>query len=131
MDYVLYDPATGEIREFGTTSTLASLARPDLIAIEATATGAGNYVDVTTDPVTVRSKTSMGFTVDKTTMTADGVDTVTISGLPAGVTVTVNHLSEVVVIDGSFEFTTDTAGAYHLEIYALEYFTEVLDIDAI
>lgn len=53
--------------------------------------------------------------VDKTTITADGVDAATVSGLPVPCTVYVDGAA-VAVADGTFIFKASAAGAYTLTV---------------
>jgi hypothetical protein len=44
------------------------------------------YLDITADPIEVRARPTFSATPDKTEISADGVEVMTISGLPKGVT---------------------------------------------
>ncbi|MGZ4968038.1 MAG: hypothetical protein ACXV8O_01365 [Methylobacter sp.] len=72
-------------------------------------------------------------TIDKTTMLADGVDAVTISGCPDGAVFTATMGSEVLtgIISGTDTFTTVLSGEYRLSIERWPYLTWEATINAV
>jgi hypothetical protein len=59
-------------------------------------------------------------TIDRTNLTADGIDTATITNLPNPSTVTVNRQS-VTVEDGTLELTFDLPGSYVVKVESFPY----------
>ena len=62
--------------------------------------------------------TPLPATWNKTSITADGVDEAVLSDLPIPCTVYLDD-QEIVVDDGSFEFSTDDAGIYRVRVDAV------------
>jgi hypothetical protein len=71
------------------------------------------YYDIENDLLLERP--AITATPDKTSMLADGVDTVTITGLPVPCTIVIDETSYEVP-DGSFAFSTTLAGTYIISI---------------
>ena len=62
----------------------------------------------------VTARAAMGASLDTTTVTADGVDFVTITGVPSGAVIVVNR-ETMSTSDGSdIELTFDTPGVYQI-----------------
>ena len=66
--------------------------------------------------------------IDKTSLLADGVDSVVISGLPSllngglsDTTVSIEGIGSYQVDDGTFEFSIDTPGAYQIRVESFPY----------
>lgn len=83
-------------------------------------------------------KPEMGVSANKTTVQADGVDSVVISGLPTQdpngqpIEVRVGIGSDVyAVTDGVFEFTVDAPGTYRVMCRARNYLDYDLTVEAI
>lgn len=80
----------------------------------------------------VADKAAMTLAINKTTITADGVDEAIISGVPTGskfdISGPVN--SSGVCTDGSIEFSTTAAGTYTVLVTKAEYITELFTIEA-
>lgn len=68
-------------------------------------------------------------TIDKTTMLADKIDTITVSGLPFPSKVIIDE-QEFQVIDGEFSFTVDTIGEYLIQCYSEGYLSKEHVINA-
>lgn len=66
---------------------------------------------------------------DKLAITADGIDEATLSGLPVPCTVFVDG-AEILVEDGSFEFSADDQGEYKIWIDEVGYLRQEWMIDA-
>ena len=73
---------------------------------------------VSGDPAALTSRPADPTSIDTTTIDADGVDEATISSIPNPTTVIVNGpiLAVTDVTDGTFEFSTDTAGTYVITV---------------
>ena len=86
------------------------------------------YVDLATlQPV---AKTVLGASLSASSVAADGVSEVTLSGLPVPFTVMING-DDVIVDDGSLEFSTDTPGEYTIMCQSAQYLTESFTVYAV
>jgi hypothetical protein len=72
----------------------------------------------------------MSLTLDKQTIAADAEDMATISGIPAGATVTSSENSAV-VDSGSLEFVTDQVGTHTLKFEFFPYLDAEVTINAV
>ena len=72
----------------------------------------------------------MSLTLDKQTIAADAEDMATISGIPAGATVTSSENSAV-VDSGSLEFVTDQVGTHTLKFELFPYLDAEVTINAV
>lgn len=69
---------------------------------------------------TITARASHSIALDSTTLTADGVDTVTFSSIPSGAIATIEvpigsgaaSIPPITITDGSLVFTTKVAGSY-------------------
>lgn len=68
-------------------------------------------------------------TIDKTILTANGVDQATISNLPTPTVVKVNG-DTYTVTDGTFEFTIDLPGTYPIIVDSFPYLTKEFEVTA-
>jgi hypothetical protein len=89
------------------------------------------YVDLST--ITVVDKPQLAVTPDKLTATADGIDAVTITGLPTPCDVAFAGLvvDNFQVTDGVLSMTFSAAGTYTLTLSAFPYLLQELVIDAV
>jgi len=62
----------------------------------------------------LEDKASLTATWDATTVVADGVAEIVLSGLPVPCTAIIDHEQTVVVTDGSLEFSADVAATYSI-----------------
>jgi hypothetical protein len=69
--------------------------------------------------------------INKTTVTADGIDTAIFSGIPAGVTAILSEESRVQVDDGQLVFSVDLAGEYSIELISPTHLPTTVLITAI
>lgn len=67
--------------------------------------------------------------IDKESMLADGIDSITISNLP-NPSIVVFEDEEYEVVDGAFQFTLDLAGEYRIRCKAYGYIDKVYFINA-
>ena len=88
------------------------------------------YIDIT-DGNTLLDKTPMLISVDKTTLSANGTDKVTISNIPIGASCTIGADSPFTIDDSVLEFTTNISQAYLMVFRKVEYITEEVIIVAI
>lgn len=118
IDFIVHD-ADGRILRKGTApSTMVSIqAGVGEHAIEAVGDDVAQYVS---DGV-VTDKPPMPITIDKTTVSADGVDVVTIAGVPVGAICKIASMAEAVVNDGTIELSFDSIGDFMVTISAFPY----------
>lgn len=64
----------------------------------------------------LEDKASLTATWDSTTVVADGVAEIVLSGLPVPCTAIIDHEQTVVVTDGSLEFSADVAATYSIVV---------------
>lgn len=134
--YIVYDATTGAILRTGTVqdhlldflpnfgeAVMAAQARDDIQFVD---------VSVPGKPV-ILLKPALGATPDKTTVLADGVDVVTISGLPdpTSFTLTGSGVQDSgTVTDGVLALTFDTPGKYQIELRAMNKLPQQVEINA-
>lgn len=80
---------------------------------------------------TVTERQPFPFTVDKTTLTADGVDEVVVSGVPVDTSVTWPDGQTDTVTDGEVRFSVDLAGTYTLSFSAIPYLDQEVTLEAV
>jgi len=76
-------------------------------------------------------KAAFSLTINKTEITADGIDEAIISGIPAGTTVTWPDSQSDEVTDGVVEFAVDLPGNYTLTFTAIPYLDQEVVIEAV
>ena len=76
-------------------------------------------------------KAAFSLTINKTEITADGIDEAIISGIPAGTTVTWPDSQSDEVTDGVVEFAVDLPGNYTLTFTAIPYLDQEVTIEAL
>ena len=124
-DYVIYRTADGAITHAGSVADIAWIeARPRppdtaVLAAPAPADPSECYVDLTTVPPMVRPRPVLP-DFDRTAIAADGVDTATLSGLPADAIVCVDGVAQAVA-GGTLEIVAAWPGAYVVEVEAFPY----------
>lgn len=132
--YVKYLTSSGKVLQLFTMRkenvALQTLNAGEAI-IEVPERGRGYFIDVSGAEDVVSNKTASPHTINKTTFTADGVDMVTISGLHNPTTVMWPDGERTEVIDGVASFTIDLAGDYTVELEAIPYLKEVINVTAI
>lgn len=131
--YVIYYTSTGEIKNVGEGNLaqikeypypegLAWLEIPEWI-------DHNNYVDLS--DLSVRQKTVMSIAVSALTILADGNDTATITGIPAGTEVMWPDGQTDIVNDGEVRLSVDLPGTYTLRFSAIPYLDEEVTIEAV
>ena len=120
--YQIYDPVTGRIK-------YSAEVEPDIAEYmrdngEALVEGDGgditHYVDISVTPLKIMLRPTQETRQDKTHITPDGEDVVTLSGLPVPCCVMVDE-NEYEVNDGLFEWGTRRAGEYALRVVAFPF----------
>lgn len=127
--YTSYDPATGRVTGIGDAPmTSLSLGIPgSALLIGAKLDQATEYVDLETGERAERP--GLALAVDKDRIIADGADTATIAGVPAGATIVVR--GETFTADGgSVEYSTVQPGLHQLRVFAFPARDEVVTINA-
>lgn len=126
-DYVVHD-ASGRILRYGgcPEDQVSAQAGAGELAIEGSGGDMSHYV---TGGV-ITPKTPSAATLDKTSVTADGVDTATISNIspPAFVWIGNEMIGET--SDSSVELTFDTPGEYVIRLDEVEHFLKEFTINA-
>ena len=119
MNYILYDKITGEILQTGV-CTPADFSSQLQVAGRALLEGIANDMTQYIVTGTVADKVENPATIDKTEISADGIDVATILDLPDFTTIWFDG-TEYVVTDGIFEFTIDTPGEYVIRCESFPY----------
>lgn len=119
--YTIYIATTGEIRGFlqADVAPFSDWFEPGVVAVESVGElgddGATHYLPAGT--LTARPATSCP--LDKTTITANGTDTATLSSIPVGASVTVtdsNGTTTYAATDSTLEITADDPGTITITI---------------
>lgn len=114
-NFVVYDLDTGKILSYMVCNDDFEMPEEFMHGVlRGTHNAESKYVDVETLEVLERPDSPA--TIDKTEFSADGVDSVSISSIPAGATVRITGHGEWQVDDGTFEFSTDTPGLYLMTV---------------
>lgn len=79
---------------------------------------------------TIRPRPEITAELNKTTMTADNIDSIILASLPIPCTIKVDDTAYT-VDDGEFEFTTDTAGAYKITVEVFPYIPKSWEVTAV
>lgn len=134
LNYGIYDITTGALVQIGKCllfSFAGQLPSDPTKGLVRLPTYSWDYwVDTSGATPAVVQKTNMPYTINKTTMVADGVDQISITGLPNPVTVTWPDGIETVETDGSVAFALTLAGEYMVKLEAVPYLTEVINVTA-
>tara|TARA_B110000908_G_scaffold112873_1_gene132364 strand:- start:27 stop:434 length:408 start_codon:yes stop_codon:yes gene_type:complete len=116
-NFIVYNSVTGQILRKGKApfnDVEAQAWEQDTSAVELyCADDSTQYINITSDPLSVEDKTIITYTIDVTAIDADGVDVATITDLPDGCIATVNSESEQET-EGVIVFGTDLAGVYQI-----------------
>ena len=96
------------------------------------------FVDDNIDPVahfvsgnSLSDKATPSFAFDVVTIDADGIDTATISGIPAYTLVTWPDGETAEISDGVLEFAVDLAGTYTFTIDSVQHLKQEVTIEAL
>ncbi len=120
-DFIVYETATGRILRSGICGHLDVVNQAQgggETAIEGRASDVTEYFDIVEG--VIKSRPVIEATMSKTEIVADGVDELVISPLPIPTTVRVQG-NEVIVMDGSLEFSTSLAGPLDFRLDAFPY----------
>lgn len=119
MTVSFYDPETGMILGIRS-GQKASLDMEELPYVAGGYQAAEKYVDISRKPPFVRDRPAMAALQDKRTITADGEDFMTLSGLPRPCRVLIDS-TEYEVSDGTLEWGTLMPGEYKITVTAWPY----------
>jgi hypothetical protein len=89
------------------------------------------YVDISTTPHEVKPKQELSVSISKAQISADGIDTTTLSNIPNPTTVTWPDGIKTEVTDGEIVFGVDLVGIYSFEFESVAYLTHSLQIEAV
>jgi len=130
VNYIVYDSTTGQIKRTGVCAPVALpyQALTGESVIEGVANDLLNYIDVTID--SIETKTTMPYTIDTTSIAADGVAESNIIGLPDNVLVRWPDGSSEVVTDNAVEFSTTQPGTYTIQFDAVPHLLHEIEITA-
>jgi hypothetical protein len=118
--YIVYDDVTGAVRSMGMSSSPLTQAdnRPGFTAVIGTINPYTEYINISTQLPT--AKLDSPVTVDKTSVTADGIDEVVFSGILVGDLVTIDldgyRLDDYEYTVDDAELTFDAPGTYSIII---------------
>ena len=131
MQYVKYNRITGDIISTGNIrgDLLPNLDTVDWTAMPGGADPKTQYIDVTGP--SVADKVDMPLLVSTSIITADGVDSTTISNIAVGALVFSPAIGVVTINDGELIFTTDLVGSYLFTFRKSEYLQKEITIDAV
>lgn len=138
IKYAFYHLADGAISAIYSTANPATIPPNDVCAVPE---GIGviidehvswlHWVDTTTTPHTLHQKTAHPLTINQTTIDADGEDECVITGIHNPSTVTWPDGFIETVTDGEVRFSVDLAGEYVIQIEAIPYLKETVDVIAL
>lgn len=115
MNYIVFN-SIGEILRTGmcADTDLELQAHENEFVIEGTANDSIHRINLGT--LEVENKTELLTSINKTSILADGIDSVIISNIPENTRVDIaGEVPGWVVDDGTFEMTVDTAGTYKIK----------------
>lgn len=137
MTFVVYDTVTGRIDGVGDCPPEFEGDQEGWLPGHAVLTGQSippgshktHYVDVSQNPVVVTTKQANPITADKTQITADGVDAVTFSNVPAGTIA--RGEQDISVDDGVLVMTCDTEITFRVRFIHPAYVEAEFAIEAV
>ena len=129
-NYIVYKTSTGEILRSGVCQDmdLSLQAATGEEVLEGIVNDLIHIIDTSTGDVI--SKPIIPSTINKTTMSADGVDKIVISNIPNPTSIQIKDEGSWEVTDGVFELTTDTVGKYIVKLTSNLYLDKEYSINA-
>lgn len=130
-NFAEYDPDDGKLLIIGTLDDYNFTSRMMLENhIELPMRSWDYFVRVDLQPNVVQAKTAYLYSINKTTINADGVDMVAITGLHNPTTVTWPDGEVTVETDGEISFAIDLVGDYSVILEAVPYLKETINVTA-
>ena len=132
INFIIYS-INGKIVRVGSCQNeflLQQVLNPDELVLSGTANYLTQYV---VDGV-VTERPTQSTELDKSTLTANGVDVINITGAPTGTFTATNTTTRETVtgsISGSDTFSTTVAGTYEIKIESFPYLDFVTTVEAI
>lgn len=123
IDYIVYNTATGEILKTGKcpTDMMQAQAHEGETVMQGSASDLNNYI---VDGV-VTAKQAQQTTIDKTLISANGIDSILISNVPTNAKLTIKNTKTFALnestISGNGEFKTVDAGQYEIKVEKFPY----------
>ena len=117
-DFIVYSNITGEILRQGRCQGVDILLQPSNTnesVIEASDSN-DNIHKIDLNTLEIIFKIPIPVIINKTTISADGVDNIIISDLPNPTAVSIVDEGSWEITDGVFEFTTETVGEYIIKL---------------
>jgi len=86
--------------------------------------------DSGTEQMSAETRSEVPYTINKTNITADGIDTILISDLPIPTDVGIIGVGSYTTDDEQFEFSIDETGTYIINLFSKRYQKKEISIDA-
>lgn len=136
MKITTYDLDTGTLRAMIKKSDEQThIPKPTQGFVDGHYDGNLYYVDIVQNPVAVVARNNMGLHINKTTFTADGITSCTISNIPDGTTCVILKGHELVcddiVIDNTIELSSEQTGRYTVTLTHPRYIKQIIEVEAI
>lgn len=132
INYIVYNKFTGHIIKTGS-CTISQLYIQAIEEWQSFALDSANdetdYYDLTTEEVKPRELNTT--IIDKTEISANGIDIATMSNIPNGSDVYINNEFILKCYDGVFEFSTDTISPHTITIKKVEFLDYQVTINAV
>lgn len=135
IDYAIYEIQTGILTQIGACPAFALEAQgPGSAALglmQLPSRSWDYWVDVSATPHALQSKTNHPLSINKTTITADGIDECLITSIANPSTITWPDGQQDEITDGEVGFSVDLPGAYKIRIESIKHFTEEITVEAL
>jgi hypothetical protein len=119
--YTIYQSVSGKITGWSDNPEAPSIGdfgpHRSFLPVDSRPNEEAHYI--TGSPPTVTARPTLSCTLDKSTITANGLDTATLSGIPSGAAVSVtdqNGTTTYTVNDGTLEITADEPGTITITV---------------
>lgn len=130
MIYTFYDPITGKIKFTYSGIEIEAMAALHDTLLYVSGDYTENSYYILNGEVLLRQNQSI--LLDKTTIIADGIDTVTISNMASGIISISNGVDHVTgEVTGTETFSTNIVGTYYINISSFPYLLFKTSIEAI
>lgn len=130
MNFIVYEKLTGKILKTGFCPNSLLLNQVPDINIHGVFEGVANdTIQYIVSGEIIVNKPINPATITKLTMTANAIDTVTVSNLPNPSSVVLEGVNYTVT-DGAFGFTVDTVGIYTIKVMSFPYLDKEFRVNA-